>query len=96
MRTITGFCVLAIAAAGPALAEPGNPGNVITDEQIRSGLIIDDGLDIPHIRPGTQYFEINGSTRIVRALGDHRLPTDTAGLQEPEDEPETSERAAAW
>jgi hypothetical protein len=68
-------------AAGPAAAgQDGDEKKRPTDAEIRSGLIIDDGLDIPHIRPGTQYFEIHGSTRIARALGESRLPTDDAGL----------------
>ena len=77
MRIICCFAVAALLA-GPAVAGPGV--GKISDEQIRSGAIIDDGLDIPHIRPGTLYFEIHGSTRIARALGDgpEDLPTGLA------------------
>lgn len=97
MRTIISLCVAAIVSAAPAFADTDNPGNVVTDEEIRSGVIIDDGLDIPHIRPGTQYFEIHGSTRIARALGDYRLPTDDAGFRHEDDnDPRRAGRAAAW
>ena len=95
MRISLFICVSALFAA-PALAAETVFSKVPTDEEIRSGAIIDDGLDIPHIRPGTQYFEIHGSTRIARALGDapDALPT---GLVRAASDAETEqEGAAAW
>ncbi|HLS18404.1 MAG TPA: hypothetical protein VK090_01220 [Paracoccaceae bacterium] len=90
MRVVMSLCVALILGAAPAFAEQGSrttkvisaPTGKVTPEQIRSGAIIDDGLRIPHIRSGTQYFEIHGSTRIARALGEDRLPTDNAGLND--------------
>lgn len=94
------FCVLVAATmgSGAALAEPEDQrSTAVTDEQIRSGSIIDDGLDIPPIRPGTQYFEIHGSTLIARALGDRWLPTDDAGANgREEDRQAADQQAAAW
>jgi len=90
MRVVMSLCVALILGVAPAFAEQGSrttkvisaPTGKVTPEQIRSGAIIDDGLRIPHIRSGTQYFEIHGSTRIARALGEDRLPTDNAGLND--------------
>src|SRR5690625_3212964 len=94
MRVVMSLCVALILGVAPAVvsafAEQGSrttkvisaPTGKVTPEQIRSGAIIDDGLRIPHIRSGTQYFEIHGSTRIARALGEDRLPTDNAGLND--------------
>lgn len=90
MRVIMSLCVTLALGMTPAFAGEGStttkvvsaPTGKVTPEQIRSGAIIDDGLRIPPIRSGTQYFEIHGSTRIARALGEHRLPTDDAGLND--------------
>lgn len=80
MKQSACLCVAAMLAASPALAGPdAGSGKPPTDAEIRSGLVVDDGLDIPRIRPGTQFFEIHGSTRIARALGYDRLPTDEVG-----------------
>lgn len=94
-------CFAAVFAALPALAGPS--GKDPTDAEIRSGLVVDDGLDIPRIRPGTQFFEIKGSTRIARALGYGRLPTDDAGIAPAPPSPEEQDlsggrdvHAAAW
>jgi hypothetical protein len=95
MKVVARVCVAAILAAGPALAAQEEKGGKISEEQIRSGSIVDDGLDLPRIRSGTQYFEIHGSTRIARALGEFRLPTDDAGLSA-ERESRSERRVAAW
>lgn len=89
MRVVILFCVALVFGpaaafadqAGPAPEIVSSPTGKVTSEQIRSGAIIDDGLRIPHIRAGTQYFEIHGSTRVSRALGDDRLATGKAGIQ---------------
>ena len=80
MKLVTSVCVIAIIASGPAIAGDHNKGGKLTEAEIRSGNVIDDRLDLPKIRSGTQYFEIHGSTRIARALGEFRLPTDDAGV----------------
>lgn len=85
------LCLGMLLAAGAAFAGSESSGEErgrVSDEEIRSGMIIDDGLELPHIRPGTQYFEINGSRRIARALGEDRLPTDLASGLSPDPEPD--------
>jgi hypothetical protein len=96
MKLITSICVFAIIATGPALADENKKGGKLTEAEIRSGSVIDDGLDIPKIRPGTQYFEIHGSTRIAHALGEFRLPTDDAGLAADSGSHNVRQAAAAW
>lgn len=91
MRSIC-LCLGVLLATGPALADSGRSGGErgkVSVEEIRSGVIVDDGLELPHIRSGTQYFEIHGSRRITRALSqEDRLPTELARGAGPELGPE--------
>ena len=85
------LCLGVLLAVVPAFAGAGSAGGErgkVSVEEIRSGLVVDDGLELPRIRPGTQYFEIHGSRRISRALGEDRLPTDLAHGLEPDPEPD--------